>query len=174
MPALEDWPRDVELPDEYFNPRQWKFPSVSIGIHGGVGLLKWNDVPEHEGEAIRNGTELCVRWSVLKYPPWNPSIKLAMNAEVGNHRIIRAGEIIGEYLGRIDLFGRHCQNGPLNEGHRMHRKMRSTGNKRLGIDAKEPDGVVRSLNHACSLAARFTRFRVGRILQSLRSRFVIY
>ncbi|EGZ26543.1 hypothetical protein PHYSODRAFT_470699 [Phytophthora sojae] len=74
---------------------------------------------------------------------------------------IPAGEVIGDYLGHIQLFGPPCKNGPVNEGFRMHLKTRTTGNKHVGIDALECGGKLRLMNHACDPSARFHEVQTG-------------
>ncbi|EGZ16232.1 hypothetical protein PHYSODRAFT_507033 [Phytophthora sojae] len=74
---------------------------------------------------------------------------------------IAAGEVLGEYLGHIDLFGPPCRNGPVNDGFRMHLKTRTTGNKHLGIDALERGTMLRLMNHACNPTARFHEVQCG-------------
>ncbi|GMF59475.1 unnamed protein product [Phytophthora fragariaefolia] len=42
---------------------------------------------------------------------------------------IPAGEVIGKYLGYMDLFGSPCKNGPVTDAYRMHLRTRTAGNK---------------------------------------------
>jgi SET domain-containing protein len=70
-------------------------------------------------------------------------------------RAIPAGEVLGQYLGHVQLLGPPCRNAPANEGYRMHLKTRTTGHKYVGIDALYEGGMLRKLNHSCNPAARF-------------------
>jgi hypothetical protein len=76
--------------------------------------------------------------------------------------VIAAGEVLGEYLGHLDLFGLPCRNGPVNEGFRMHLKTRTSGRKYVGIDAKKMSGTLRFMNHAYKPCLVFMRCRPGR------------
>nr|KAE8918062.1 hypothetical protein PF009_g31621 [Phytophthora fragariae] len=77
---------------------------------------------------------------------------------------IPAVEVIGQYLGDVQLFDPPCRNGPVNDSFRMHLKTRSTSNKHLGIDALETGGKLRLMNHACNPSARFHEVQTGRNL----------
>ncbi|KAE9054511.1 hypothetical protein PF006_g33236 [Phytophthora fragariae] len=77
---------------------------------------------------------------------------------------IPAGEVIGQYLGNMDLFGPPSKNGPINDGYRMHLRTRSTGNKFVGIDALDAGGNLRFMNHACNPSARFHEVQTGQRL----------
>jgi hypothetical protein len=77
---------------------------------------------------------------------------------------IAAGEVLGEYLGHLDLFGPPCHNGPVNDVFLMHLKTRTSGRKYVGIDAKEMGGTLRFMNHACNPCARFHEVQTGRRL----------
>jgi hypothetical protein len=80
------------------------------------------------------------------------------------HESIPAGEIIGEFFGRLDLFGPPCKNGPTHEGYRMLLKTKTTGNKFVGIDALVAGGMMRLVNHSCNQSARFHEVQTGRQL----------
>ncbi|EGZ19850.1 hypothetical protein PHYSODRAFT_496874 [Phytophthora sojae] len=77
---------------------------------------------------------------------------------------IPAGGVIGEYLRHMDLFGPPCNNGPVNDGYRMHLRTRTAGNKYVGIDALNVGGELRFLNHACNPSARFHEVQTGQRL----------
>ncbi|KAL3656643.1 hypothetical protein V7S43_018546 [Phytophthora oleae] len=79
-------------------------------------------------------------------------------------KAIPAGEIIGQYLGEIDIFGPPCRNGAVNEGYRMHLKTKTTGGKHARIDAVNAGSKLRLLNHSCKPAARFHEVQTGRHL----------
>jgi SET domain-containing protein len=98
----------------------------------------------------------------------HPSLVITRSSVTGMRGLIAkaaipAGEVLGEYLGHLDLFGPPCRNGPVN-GYRMHLKTRTSGKKCVGIDALEMGAPLRMMNHACNPCARFHEVQTGRHL----------
>ncbi|KAE9016864.1 hypothetical protein PF011_g6968 [Phytophthora fragariae] len=154
------WPAEVERIPEQFNPRSWRFPRVPIGVRGGAGCgcsrqsRFCNDINCSFagvcGNALRERAVLSIR----------------RNARTGMRGLVAtaaipAGEVVGEYLGHVQLFGPPCRNAPANEGFKMHLNTRTTGNKFVGIDALEKGGLLRLMNHSCNAAARFHEVQTG-------------
>ncbi|OWZ09112.1 hypothetical protein PHMEG_00018237 [Phytophthora megakarya] len=149
----------------------WRFLPVSIGINGGAG----------RGCATRCNAFSCLNASENRFCEErncafagacgnslqvNPSLVIARNKRTGLRGLVAtsdivAGEVIGKYLGQLDLFGPPCRNGPANDGYRMHLKTRTTRNKHIGLDAKEAGGVLRFFNHSCNPCARFHEVQTG-------------
>ncbi|KAE9030950.1 hypothetical protein PF011_g356 [Phytophthora fragariae] len=174
--VLEEWPTGITFIREQFNPRSWKFPAVPIGIRGGAGCgceqrclvtaclnaresrycTEQNCVFGGEcGNGLREGNALVI----------------ARSSVTGVRGVVAigpipAGEVIGQYLGHVQLFGPPCRNGPVNDGFRMRLKTRLMSNEHLGIDALETSGKLRLMNHACicNPSARFHEVQTGRNL----------
>ncbi|KAE9194386.1 hypothetical protein PF004_g20738 [Phytophthora fragariae] len=142
------WPASVERITTQFNPRSWKFPRAAIGSRfcnelncAFAGAC---------GNALVGSSALAIR----------------RNARTGMRGLVAtaavpAGEVIGEYLGHVQLFGPPCRNAPANEGFKMHLKTRTTGNKFVGIDALEKGGLLRLMKHSRNAAARFHEVQTG-------------
>ncbi|KAE8877642.1 hypothetical protein PF001_g5789 [Phytophthora fragariae] len=154
----EAWPADVECINEQWNPRHWKFSPMSIGIRDGADCgceERCNVVSCANAKESRFCMEANCAFSgfcgnALKE---HSSLVVARNTRTGMRGLvakdgIAVGEVLGEYFGHLDLFGPPCRNGPVNDGFRMHLKTRTTGNKYIGIDAKEMGGTLRFMNHA--------------------------
>ncbi|KAG2798674.1 hypothetical protein PC129_g20970 [Phytophthora cactorum] len=73
---------------------------------------------------------------------------------------IPAGEVIGQYLGHLQVFGPPCRNGPSNEGYRLHLKTHP-GKNEMGIDTLRCGGKMRLLNHSCNPTVRFHEVQTG-------------
>ncbi|GMF58687.1 unnamed protein product [Phytophthora fragariaefolia] len=167
----ETWPVEVKRIAEHWNPHHWKFSPVSIGIRNGAGC-GCEDRCNAATCANAKENRFCMEancsfagccGNALKE---HPSLVLARSCVTGMRGLvtrddIAAGEVLGEYFGHLDLFGPPCRNGPVNDGFRMHLKTRSTGDKYLGIDAKEKGGILRFMNHACNPCARFHEVQTG-------------
>ncbi|GMF27494.1 unnamed protein product [Phytophthora fragariaefolia] len=169
--VADKWPSDVERLSKQWNPHKWKFPPVSLGIRNGAGC----------GCETRCNAGSCLNAKESRFCSdqncafggicgnslgEHPSLMIARSSRTGMRGLvasaaITAGEVLGEYLGHLDLFGPPCRNGPPNEGFRMHLKTRTTGNKHVGIDALERGGLLRLMNHACDLTARFHEVQTG-------------
>ncbi|KAF4041318.1 SET domain-containing protein [Phytophthora infestans] len=79
-------------------------------------------------------------------------------------RAIPKDTIIGEYFGKIEVFGPPCANGYRNNGYMLHLKTPAQSGQRYGIDAREAGGLFRLANHACNPCARFHEVQTGRHL----------
>ncbi|OWY93399.1 hypothetical protein PHMEG_00037221 [Phytophthora megakarya] len=83
-----------------------------------------------------------------------PDLVISRNRRTGMQGLVAsaaipAGEVIGQYLGYLQVFGPPCKNGPVNDGYRMHLKPRTNRNKFVGLDAVECGSKMRLLNHSC-------------------------
>ncbi|KAE8877398.1 hypothetical protein PF002_g9469 [Phytophthora fragariae] len=165
------WPASVERIATQFNPRSWKFPRVPIGVRGGAGCAcsrRCNALTCANAKQSRFCNELNCAFAGACGSALVESSALAIrrNARTGMRDLVAtaavpAGEVIGEYLGHVQLFGPPCRNAPANEGFKMHLKTRTTGNKFGGIDALEKGGLLRLMNHSCNAAARFHEVQTG-------------
>ncbi|GMF37509.1 unnamed protein product [Phytophthora fragariaefolia] len=120
------WPASVVRITEQHNPRSWKFPRVPIGVQGGAGCgcsqrcnaLSCTNARQSGfcndlncsfggvcGNALRESSVLAIRRNT----------RTGMRGLVTT-AAIPAGEVIGEYLGHVQLFGPPCRNAPANEG----------------------------------------------------------
>ncbi|GMG15234.1 unnamed protein product [Phytophthora fragariaefolia] len=159
------WPASVVRITEQ---RSWKFPRVPIGVQGGAGCecsqrcnaLSCTNARQSRfcNESFGGVCENALRESSVLAIRRNT--RTAMRGLVTT-AAIPTGEVIGEYLGHVQLFGPPCQNAPANEGFKMYLKTRTTGNKFVGIDALEKDGLLRLMNHSCNAAARFHEVQTG-------------
>ncbi|GMF34331.1 unnamed protein product [Phytophthora fragariaefolia] len=169
--AADKWPSDVERLSKQWNPHKWKFPPVSLGIRNGAGCgceTRYNagsclNAKESQFCSDQNCAFGGICGNSLGE---HPSLMIARSSRTGMRGLvasaaITAGEVLGEYLGHVDLFAPPCRNGPPNEGFRMHLKTRPTGNKHVGIDALERGGLLRLMNHACDPTARFHEVQTG-------------
>jgi SET domain-containing protein len=102
------------------------------------------------GNALKESGSLAIAWSS----------KTGMRGLVATS-FIPAGEVIGQYLGRLELFGAPSKSGPANYGYQMRLKTKTTGIKHAGIDALEEGSVLRLMNHSCNLAAKFHEVQTG-------------
>ncbi|GMF52806.1 unnamed protein product [Phytophthora fragariaefolia] len=171
---LEKWPDDVPFISAQLNPRHWKFPAVSAGVRGGIGCGcedRCNATTCLNARSSRFCTEYNCTFTAECGNGLHESRALAIgrNRRTGMRGLVAqaaipAGEVIGQYLGHMDLFGPPCKNGPVNNGYRMHLRTRSTGNKFVGIDALEVGGNLRFMNHACNSSARFHEVQTGQRL----------
>jgi SET domain-containing protein len=102
------------------------------------------------GNALKESGSLAIAWSS----------KTGMRGLVATS-FIPAGEVIGQYLGRLELFGAPSKSGPANYGYQMRLKTKTTGNKHVGIDALDEGGVLRLMNHSCNPGAKFHEVQTG-------------
>ncbi|KAE8969591.1 hypothetical protein PR001_g27454 [Phytophthora rubi] len=165
------WPPGVKRIAAQFNPRGWRFPRVLAGSRGGAGcgcVRRCSALTCVNARQSRFCTECNCSFAGVCGNAINESSALSIrrNTRTGMRglvatRAIPAGEVIGQYLGHVQLFGPPCRNAPANEGFRMHLKIRTTGNKYIGIDALEQGGLLRLMNHSCNAAARFHEVQTG-------------
>ncbi|KAE8891053.1 hypothetical protein PF005_g31653 [Phytophthora fragariae] len=171
---LETWPDDVQFISAQLNPRRWKFPTVSVGVRGGIGC---GCEERCKGSTCLNArsSRFCTEYNRTFAAECgnglyeSRALAIGRNLRTGMRGLVAkaaipAGEVIGQYLGNMDLFGPPCINGPINDGYRMHLRTRSTGNKFVGIDALDAGGNLRFMNHACNPSARFHEVQTGQRL----------
>ncbi|KAE8987720.1 hypothetical protein PR003_g8960 [Phytophthora rubi] len=170
----EDWPAEVALLKEQWNPRKWQFPRVSIGSRGGAGCGCEERCSATTCLNARESRFCCDRNCAFGGMCGNalsesPSLAIARSSRTGMRGLVAtasilAGEVLGQYLGHLQLFGPPGRNGTVNDGYRMHLKTRTSGNKHMGIDAMEYGSKLRLMNHACDPTARFYEVQTGSVL----------
>lgn len=70
----------------------------------------------------------------------NPSLQIRRNVRTGMRGLVATtaispGEILGEYLGHLQLVRARSKFDPVNEGYRLRLKTKTSGNQYVGIDA---------------------------------------
>ncbi|OWZ08598.1 hypothetical protein PHMEG_00018828, partial [Phytophthora megakarya] len=99
----------------------------------------------------------------------NMSLVVARNAHTGIRGVVASmfippGEVLGEYLGHLQVFGPPCRNGPINKSFRMHLKTRDTGKMHMGIDALKMGGFNEFFKSFVQPSARFDEMLTGSCL----------
>ncbi|OWZ20757.1 hypothetical protein PHMEG_0004790 [Phytophthora megakarya] len=167
----ERWPDDVERLEAQWNPKALKFPSVSIGIRNGAGCgceyrctaVSCLNARESRFCTERNCSFGAFCGNSLKEHPGlviARSLRTGMRGLVASEDILE-GEVIGQYLGHLQLFGPPSKNAPVNNGYRLHLKTRTSGSKHVGIDAFSKGSKLRFMNHSCDPAVRFHEVQTG-------------
>ncbi|KAE9281576.1 hypothetical protein PR003_g27643 [Phytophthora rubi] len=159
------WPADVTKVATQFNPRNWKFPKAMIGVRGGKGcgcLERCNAFTCCNAQEGRFCMDLNCSFAGKcgNALTEHPALDLCRNIRTGVRGLVAksaipAGEMLGQYLGHMQLLGPSCRNAPVNEGYRMYLRTRTTGRKYVGIDALERGGMLRMMNHSCCPTAHF-------------------
>ncbi|GMF35560.1 unnamed protein product [Phytophthora fragariaefolia] len=165
------WPDSVVRITEQHNPRSWKFPRIPIGVQGGAGYgcsQRCNALSCTNARQSRFCNDLNCSFGGVCGNALRESSVLAIrrNTRMSMRRLVTtaaipACEVIGEYLGHVQLFGPPYRNAPTNEGFKMHLKTHTTGNKYVGIDALEKGGLLWLMNHSCNATARFHEVQTG-------------
>ncbi|ETL37131.1 hypothetical protein F441_11399 [Phytophthora nicotianae CJ01A1] len=170
----ERWPLEVMFLTSQYNPQDLKFPPVSSGINGGEGCgcedrCLASTCVNAQSNRFCNAVN-CPFMGVCGNSLRESSVlAICRNVRTGMRGVVAvgaipAGEVIGEYFGRLQHFGAPRKNGPANDGYRLGLKTKTTGNKYVGIDALHAGGKLRLLNHSCNPCARFHEVRTGKEL----------
>jgi hypothetical protein len=124
----------VEQIREQFNPHGWRFHPVSVGSRRGAGC----------GCETRCSASTCFNASESRFCTArncvfggvcgnalneSESLAIARSSKTGMRGLVAtsfipAGEVIGQYLGRLELFGAPSKSGPVNDGYQMRSRRR--------------------------------------------------
>ncbi|KAE9327547.1 hypothetical protein PF001_g1885 [Phytophthora fragariae] len=164
------WPGRVAYLHENYNSKAIKLPYVYHFGDCGCG-------DPCKIESCRNArmnifcTDKCCCWEELcaNRPRESDKLEVMQHDNTMQYALvatspIKAGQVVGEYLGQLRYMPKEHSRRSRNQGYMLNMRARTDGIRELavGIDAQHLGGRMRFANHSCSANARFFEFANGR------------